>query len=149
MKIRINEKQLKFCVNDNITEQSLGDYPEGADNDPNAPWNRDDIPEAEIEDIEIVDDDVDNFEDVYVIFINELDAEAEMNLEDLLDGVNMGDAQMAYFNNSIKQYPRPADWEQRIMFVARIYAKVNELDYKGGKEFEEPEDDGFDYRDKI
>lgn len=151
MKVRITETQLKKCVNLVIKEQGFGDAPAGSENDPNAPWNQESEPEAELDGIEIVDDDVEDFNDIYVVYSNDRGGEAEVTLHDILNGINVGDAQMKFFNEALRQYPRPPEWERRIMFVAKIYAHLHELEFLGGREYEAPDewDNADDYRDEM
>lgn len=134
-----------------LTEQGFGDYLAGADYDSNAPWNQEDEPDAELEDIDIIDDNVSEFNEVYVLYTNESGGEAEVTLEDILKGINVGEAQMNYFNDAIKQYPRPVDFEKRVLFIAKIYDNLHSLDYHGGKEYEASDewDNADDYRDEM
>lgn len=180
MKIKITESQLKMCVNKTITEQGftsvkkdyddmltnkysspadhssideqgLGDYPAGAANDSSAPWNQEDEPAPELQDIEIVDDDVDEFEDVWVVFINDRGGEYETRLDEILNSLKPHGEIMDYFNKAIKIYPRPEDWEKKVRFMAEMFAKRFDLEYEGGKEYEAPDewDNADDYRDEL
>lgn len=134
-----------------MREQGLGDYPPGAANDPRAPWNQEDEPEPELEDIEIVDDDVSDFEDVWVIFINDRGGEYETRLDKILEALKPHPEIMDYFNKAIKIYPRPEDWEKKVRFIAELYAKKFDIEYEGGREYESPSADDYadDYRDEY
>lgn len=151
MKLRLTETQLKECVNFVIKEQGFGDVPAGADNDPNAPWNQESEPEADLDGIEIVDENVDRFQDVYVVYSNDRGGEAEVTLHDILTGINLGQSQVKFFKEAIRQFPRPEEWKSRVMFVSKLYAHLHELDFQGGEDYEAPSswDNADDYRDEI
>lgn len=134
-----------------MREQGLGDYPAGAANDPSAPWNQEDVPDPELEEIEIVDDDVDEFEDVWVVFINDRGGEYETRLDEILESLKPHPEIMDYFNKAIKMWPRPGDWLKKVKFIAELYAKKFDIEYEGGREYEPPSEDDFadDYRDEY